>query len=309
MPIEFNYTTFYNYFTQIGEDTSEIKVHLYNADYSANKYDNNDHVQRFNYRGVVVRKLPNTHPIVAHHQNVYPFGCFITFPEKAKPQKELYIVSPQLFTIPSGQHILTGDHFSFVVNKTSNPNKALHFHKTEYIPSYTNVAKGNARRLPSPMPKSFILTPSSLKRNLGGQLEGYIEPLYTIFRLPWHGHSDSPNAEHVGGTSHQSIVRRRTAIHKNRKFKDLWRSLPIHKMVVICIKDIIDNTEFMHVTVFAYDRLHHKTDWRVARYLRLPVTDMQNVPKLETAIARAFEGMQWDDFKEAPQPDFPLWGA
>jgi uncharacterized protein YifN (PemK superfamily) len=62
----------------------------------------------------------------------------------------------------------------------------------------------------------------------------------------------------------------------------------------------------MHVTVIAHDRLHHTTPWRVARHLQLPVANMNDVPKLEAAIARAFEGMKWDDFKEPPEPEFPL---
>jgi hypothetical protein len=304
MSIVFDYTTFYNFYTNLGAVTDKVSVKVYDADYSAIKYDHKDTEQPFTYQGFVTREVPNNHPLITQHPGFFPYGCFIIFPEQQKPKKALYLVHPELHTVRmSGEAILTGDHYSFVINKGAVSEKALNFHKTEYVPSHVIAKNGKGCHYFNPLPKSFGLSPASLKDRLKHYLKPFAEPIYTMFSLPWRGQVNPPLS---GGTARQSIVRRRTARHKNRSFNDLWRSLPIHKMVVICIKDLIDNTELMHVTVFAYDRLHHKTPWRTACYLRLPVSNMHNLPKLEAAIAQAFEGLQWDDFKEAPEPEFPL---
>lgn len=306
MAIEFDYNTFHSFYSELGEVTTEVKVHEYTADYSAMKYDKTGTVQPFCYRSFVTRKVPRNHPVISLHPRRFPHGCFVIFPEQHKPQKPLYIITPTLQTVRNtGEIILTGDHYSFVVNKNSVPQKALNFHRTEYTPSQDTAQKGRVYHYFSPLPRQFRLTPASLKLLLTDALESSADFLYTLFSQPW-----GELHTHTGGTSYQSIRRRRTATHHQRRFSDIWRSLPIHKMTVICMRvppGITGTEQMMHVTVIAHDRLHHTTTWRVARHLQLPVANMNDVPKLEAAIARAFEGMQWDDFREAPEPEFP-WG-
>jgi hypothetical protein len=290
---DFDYTKLREYYTSIGVRVSDFLVQEYSADYVLMKYGNDKSKDTWKARGFDVTKLPDSHPLLRSHPFRFAYGCFVCVPSNINAndrKRPLYLIYPTERTVRNtGETILTGDHLTFFVNYGKPEDQRLQFHETRYIPDDNTVDLGSAQRHELHLPLSFPFSHDTLQARMKPVLKPLSNFICDMFSMPLRAQQPDP-VLHTGGAR-----RRRQPLKKNMAFSDIWRTLPIHKLLVVAIPS---NENYMDVTIFVVDRFQHQQDWRVARFFRSPVNRVRDCDLLQADIARAFVGCQWDDFKD-----------
>ena len=84
-------------------------------------------------------------------------------------------------------------------------------------------------------------------------------------------------------------------------FDDLWRVLPLHKVMVIGLPTRGDPGTY-DVTVGIRDRFQHSPGWAArALLLRLPAAEASDLSLLQARIAERLVGFTWDSFRETDE--------
>jgi hypothetical protein len=303
----FRYSAFWHAFRQLGTPADDVRCHLYEADYVAMKYggtrqpENNP--EPFKHRGFLARRLDEDDPLVRAHPERYQYGAYVVFP-RDEQRKALYLVDVTRREItddvpepPETRVLFTADHFTLIVNDRDTTGNKLHLHRTEYYPN--TFERGQVVRRLAPLPLEFPL--GSLK-----DLQARLGSLGNMTR--WvHAILTRPEST-VNTTTGGSRGRRRRSFGRPRRaarvatFDDIFRRLPVDKLLVIAIPRPASNSEEEYkdeydVTVFVRRRAPHMTR-RVNDLcfsFEMSKTEVDDERRLRARIAWAFEGIaRWE---------------
>ena len=260
-----------------------------------------------------MRRLLPDDPFILDHSSEFGLGGFIVFEplhdDRTRRKKSLFVVTPKLEENREGRFV-TGNHFSFFVNKDAKPGHRLNFHRTIYAGiEYSQACVHVHNR----MPLEFTMTDGASLVNDGLLHNSGMTPLADvicdIFVRPWanlridqpgNSGNDTDGRAAWGGARQRRRKKRRQANSQTiERFEDLWHMLPIHRMTVVAIRS---ENHTMDVTVFIEDRFQAHP-WRAspAHLFKLSLNDENRDSwdnRLQTEVTRRMSRMEWDDFKD-----------
>lgn len=291
--IDFVYSNMWKYYcNNVGEPTDEIFVRIYDVDGDARRYikenakkyvkenktDEFGHIQLFLNRGCVAKKLPPDDPLSGPH------GTYIVcdkppLNKNKQEKKNLFIVTPYLHT-NERESVLTGDHYSFLVNYGVQADKRLQFHQTTYAPRRQDFSFGGYFHDKCHLPLRFQIPndPDEFKGMLTQPVQHNAPFIKSMLSRPWTERQEG------GGKSKKS----RKMPSENGTFNDIWKHLPIVKLVVIGLRV----RSGFDVTIFIKDSLRHDS----ISLSRAFAFHMKSSQDLHDVIAEKFAGWKWDDF-------------
>jgi hypothetical protein len=307
--IDFDYGEFFRFFNngqnpETQEMLDNIVVRIYESDYVAMKYDREEKLTPFVNRGVTVRRSP------VDVQGAR-YGTFVVTHLGSNSQKKMYVVTPQNIRgynvdSPKNLKLIAANHYSFLLNRGDKRGLPLHFHKTMYLATSEDCAAGVCNHTPSHLPSQFQL--ERLPDLLNDKLKHEAPKLLRLFGAPWsqsRGHRENQD----GGSRGSRSNRRRRQRQRRREgqpgesFADIWRRLPLHRVLVFAVKsptegqdhDQNQDREF-DVTVFLHDRLRHELNLRQGFAFRASRGEVQDEELLQGRLAQRMTRMKWDDF-------------
>lgn len=230
--------------------------------------------------------------------------------ENALRAKRLYVVIPTLHEhgAVDGGRLLSGDHWSFVINSgggrsTTTP---LHLHLTQYVPWRAGL--GNRLQVNNYLPLEFIIpgTLPAFKEALlqpALRFDDIASPLHRLLRRPFvaedaatsSGGAALPRPGRGRAARH---VANRTASNAPRAFDDMWFELPLHRLVIVGVR----RGAGYDFTVTIHDRLAHAPGMlRRAASFQLRAAQARDRAAVFAACARAMADLTWDAFVDAPE--------
>lgn len=310
--MQFKYATFWHEFRRLGSHVDDVHCHMYDADYIAMKYDTTGRQQPFKHRGMSARRLAVDDPLVIDRLNEYQYGAYVVFArndtaaneERARRRKELFIVDLKHHELVDDvkntrRKFFTADHFSFVVNDNDRNGTKLHFHRTEYLPQA--FYQGQVSHVHAHLPLEFPLASVRDLHARLGRLALKARWVHAIMKRPSADAdvTDGDANEQVGGGRRRRRRRGKTA--SVATFDDIFRNLPVEKLLVLAVPRPGD-ASISSVTIFVKRRAPHMSRGTndIAFSFEMAQADAEDEGILKERIARAFERVERRDF-DAPE--------
>ena len=297
----FNYNSMWHYYRNSGfEQTSDVKVTIFDAIYPVHKYKTDETLQPFLSRGMHVTKLPDDDYLNGD------YGTFFAYENETpvntagvQSKKVLYVVSPTLYVNSAMDNYFFGDHYTFIINKGQPVGERLQFHQTSYSPYPGEFTEGKCLHILCPLPAIFTL-PRTVEsfRQMGKITRMSVRSSSFVLDLmsrPFNVHQTPEYHQFGGGTKNKKKASiSRTPVD----FWDIWRVLPIQRLTVVQIAR--PELGVHDVTVYIKDRLKHRPSSMIAAvFFRLPSRG-----NLEAELAKKFKDMTWADFVDPPEDPF-----
>ena len=310
-----------HYVDKVGTPTDDIFVRVLTRNHQAKKLDKDGKVRAFLNRSMDAFVLDKNDPMILKYPSLFEFGAFVMADkrdrqddanerEKSVRKKNLFIVTPR----KHADDFFSADHFSFMLNKGQE--KSLHFHETKYYPNiHDEIGNvGRVAHLLNHLPKSFEFVERNKIRwinNDGLQKEGPFvnreltsmqDPLYDMFTRHLYSR-DSRNHDYqkistIGGGKKPRYLKKITLM--SLEISDMFRTLPIDKVIVIGIKKssmtlIVSKFD---VTIVFVDRLYNNPSHMMYAFVvTMSENDMRDDETLEMEITRCMQGKSHYDFK------------
>lgn len=283
-----------------GQDPAQVRI--YESDYSIMKYDREGQRQPFISRGVTLRHMPSIPEM--------PKDTFVVIPDGRNSQKKTYIVSSVRKTIAYGSapvvSIVTGDHYSFLLNRGDKRGKDLQFHRTEHVP--LTDEKGVCVHFANHLQSRFPL--KNLPDLVEDDLEDRSKEIVALFSAPYTNSTSETQLE-GGANSRRRRQReyRRLPRRQGETLADVWRRLPLHRIIVIALPS---QENLFDVTVFVHDRLRHQQSVRNGFYMKdIDAGLLRHEEALQTLSLRSgLQNTSGTNSTMLPMmtlPDDPLW--
>lgn len=217
---------------------------------------------------------------------------------RAIKKRQLYVVHP-IAHRHNDRVVVTADHLSFV-HDPNDKTTPLHLHLTEYVPEWSAenglAETGDRRQINCFMPLRFELsTATRLMSQRVASVPDRRDPLRSIL-----GRSCVPGSLRDPPGSRTRTRRRRTrkqqqTLRLGSTFDDLWKTLPIRKLVVMGVQTAGGSYDF---TVRIHDRMRHaEGNLQHARMFSMDGSlDAFDEAKVQDEVVRVMAGMKWSDF-------------
>jgi hypothetical protein len=293
MTTPFRYSQMYRFYRSFGEPTDDIFVHVYSANYRAMKYATSTSgalgpVTPFMVQSMQARRVPSGHELTRRIPAAHSaYGTYMVSRRDNNDKcQRLFIVRPQVHTRPTGETIVTGDHYSFHVNRGASVETRLQLHKTIYTPAPLALSTGFKGKIENFIPLCFDIPGdvSAFRDALMDSDEFKADAvfLHSLMTTP----SQDQTADAVVGGGKKCRTRRAAT------FEEMWYVLPLHRVMVVGVR----NGDGFDVTVFIYTRLRVSTPHSM--FLRV-----QHERDVTADIARHFKRFCWNDFVHNPDDD------
>lgn len=304
--MRFEYAPWWRAMRQAGEPDRQVYAHEFHPDHIAIKYEGNadrpGNEVTFVHRAMDVRRLGPDDPLVAHNPGFYEHGAFVVYNRVDGPDQErrnakaknLYVVDVQKKVgetydengqLKERRVVHAADHFSFVLGAEGG-NRALKFHRTEYVP--TTATTGWRAQINNFLPPDFDVDDSRafMRERLHPGMLKHAKVVFDLFSIARH-----PGV--TGGTRQRRRARPRPAV--GERFGDLFRTLPLRKVLVFAMP----HGAAHDVTIFVEHRL--RASGLAPSFVVPGVQSAGDVAVIRQVVADAMHGLTWDDFRTDPQ--------
>ena len=295
--IDFEYAAFWRHCRDhLGEPTDDLQVHVFDADYQAMKYDRSRAQKPFLHRSMEARRIPDTDPIAAAAAD--SLGAFLVLDRNEEggvdtAKRVMFFVVPSSYDREGFDTVVTADHFTFLQNYDVPERKRLQLHFTHYLPD-RNPERGGAVRDSNHLPLRFRMPDNASEFAssviVNAEASRYSASLFELFRRPYVAQTQT-QTQTGGGKRGLRRRRRGAGAVGGGGFDDLWRDLPIHRIVMLSVGGF--------VTVCITDRFKRDRAGTMSHAYVLRHPPHGDIHIACAQVARRMEGMTWESFRDA----------
>jgi hypothetical protein len=297
--IDFEYAAFWKHCRdQLGDPTDDLQVHVFDADYRAMKYDRSRERVPFLHRSMEARRIPDADPITSRSPSA-ALGTFLVFDRSKKiaRKKCMFFVVPSSYDREGFAPVVTADHFTFLQNYDVPERKRLQLHFTHYLPD-RNPERGGAVRDANHLPLRFEMPEDASEFAssviVNAEASRHSASLFELFRRSYVFTTRSAGGGKAGKKQQQRRRRdRRPEQGGGGGFDDLWRDLPIHRIVMFSMGGCL--------TVCITDRFKRDRAGAMSHAYVLRTGNGGFALDACAQVAQRMAGRTWESFRDADE--------